>query len=314
VRFFLKSILFLVLVFPVTTYFDSVHSAAEETSGGIGYEYSKVNILGFINHLVSKEEYYRAFVELKRIESYYPGYIKKENLYTTELFLLFKGHQYPEILAKEFTGVEPNTRAIHSIFAIDSMIERSEFFKAKTILDSTGYSGYNKDINLFLFKRTILSYLLLNMIDNASAIAKNNLLHSDTDNYKIKFSELAEYSTNYYNAYKKPYNAIVFGTIPGMGYVYAGQKATGLIALVLVSALSTLTYYSFKTDNKPAGIFVGAAASFFYGGSIVGGYLSTRKYNESVTENMKNSLSTKLDIKEDRDRIYNIYGAGSGGK
>jgi hypothetical protein len=314
VRLFSKSFLFPVFIFVVFSCTVFADISLIETSSRVEYEYSKENILGFIKHLISQKEYYRASVELKRLESYYPDYIKKDNHYATELFLLFKGRQFPEILGKEFYCDNPNTRAIHNIFAADSLIENSEFIKAKSFIELSGYSGYSKDLNFYLYKRTMLSYLLLNMIDDARKLSEDTIFYFDSGKQDFNFGKLAEYSSDFHNTYKMTYKALTLGAIPGMGYVYAGQKATGIIAFLLVSALSTLTYYSFKNDNKPIGVFAGAAATFFYGGSIAGGYLSTIRYNDSVTEDMKNSLSEKLFIEDDRTQILNQYGVGSAGK
>ena len=41
----------------------------------IEYDYSAENIQKFITHLISKDEYYRAYVELQRLNSYYPGFL-----------------------------------------------------------------------------------------------------------------------------------------------------------------------------------------------------------------------------------------------
>ncbi len=313
-RSFSRPVLFLIFVFLQILLADFTNLAAKENFQSIENDYSAENTLGFIKHLVSKNEYYRAFVELKRLDSYYPGYLKEDKIFASELFMLFKGCQYPEIFSKDFQGIDRNTRAIHSIFKTDACIEKSEFIRAKELAEAAGFTGYNKDINLFIYKRMVLSYLLLNMIDEAKKIIDNRDISFDAGPDNIEFGELAEYSADYYKSFKKPYNAVIFGIIPGMGYVYAGQRATGIIAFLLVSALSTLTYYSFKTNNKPIGIFVGTAATFFYGGSIIGGYLSAGRYNNSAVRDLKDSLSEKLYLNKDRERIFNGYGAGSAGK
>ena len=304
--FLIKVLLFLLFIISVAVYPDTNRNFPEE--------YTANNQLGFVKHLISGEEFYRAFVELKRLDSYYPGYVKKENIFTTELYLLFQGHRYSEIPARRIDLPDYNIKSIHTVFSADAFVEKSEFIKANDLLKPALYSksGLYKDIDFYLCKRSILTFLLLNKIDEARNLINNNTsVNSGID--IVAFSELTYYTENYFESFKKPYNAMLFGIIPGMGYVYAGKEATGIIAFILISVLSTLTYYSFKTDNKPVGIFIGAATSFFYGGSIIGGYLSAKDYNKSATSDLKKSLSLKMQIAEDRERIYNDYGIGRAG-
>lgn len=302
--FLIKVLIILFFILSVPVYPD--------TNSNFPEEYAANNQLGFVKHLISKNEFYRAFVELKRLDSYYTGYIKKENIFTTELFLLFHGRRFSEIPKHKSDIPDYKIKAIHTIFSADALVEKSEFIKANDLLKSAVFSGLNKDIDFYLYKRNILSFLLLNKIDEARSLINNNTnLNSGLDT--AAFSELIYYTENYFESFKKPYNAMLFGIIPGMGYVYAGKEATGIIAFILISVLSTLTYYSFKTDNKPVGIFIGAATSFFYGGSIIGGYLSSKDYNKSAIRDLKESLSLKMQMAEDRERIYNDYGISRAG-
>jgi hypothetical protein len=315
VTLFLRSILFFFIFFLPFIQTALYPDPGQSIQPTIEKEYSAGNILGFTKYLISRNEFYRAFVELKRLESYYPGYIKKENIFTTELFLLYNGHRYSEIISAELNDSTPMAKAIYTIFQSDVFLEKKDFIKANMLISSGAIPGINKDIDLFLYKRTILSYLLLNKIDEARKIIDNRKIDSQVIGFNdIEFSESIEYSERCFGSLKKPYKAIALGLIPGMGYVYADQTSTGIIAFVLISVLSALTYYSFKTDNKPVGVFIGTAAGFFYGGSIIGGYLAAKKYNDASMNELKESLTQKMSLADDRERIYNQYGVGSAGK
>jgi hypothetical protein len=312
---YLRSILFFVIFFlpfiQTAVYPDSRQSILPT----IEKEYSEGNILGFAKYLISKDEFYRAFVELKRLDSYYPGYIKKENIFATELFLLSKGNRYSDIITTEFNYASPSAKTIHTIFKTDAFIDKKEFIKANTLINSSGVAGINKDIDFFLYKRTILSYLLINKIDEARRIIDNRKIDDQGIGLNnIEFSESIEYSERCFASVKKPYAAMALGVVPGMGYIYADNTSTGIIAFLLISVLSTLTYYSFKTDNKPVGVFIGTATAFFYGGSIVGGYLAAKKYNNTAKNELKDSLIQKMRLAEDREEIYYKYGIGNIGK
>ena len=304
--------LFIFLSFSID---NSVYPAAKQNSQiDIAGEYSAGNILGFTKHLISNKEFYRAFAELKRLNSYYPGYIKKDNLFATELFLLYKGGRYSEVINIEFDSTSPDTKLIHSVFKTDAYIEIRDFIKADALVSVSGAFDIDKDIEFYLYKRTVLSYLLLNRIDDTRRLIENrkiDFVNNLNDRDFIDFIELTE---RCFGSLKKPYTAMALGAVPGMGYVYADQASTGIIAFLLVSALSAFTYYSFKTDNKPIGVFVGTAAAFFYGGSVVGGYLSAKKYNDAAMTDLKDSLSQRMYLEEDREEIYNNYGIGNVGK
>jgi hypothetical protein len=312
---FLRTILFAVIFFLPFIHTAAYPDTRQNIQTTFDKEYSAENILGFAKYLISRDEYYRAFVELKRLDSYYPGYIKKENIFATELFLLYKGERYSDIISSELNDALPGAKALHTIFKTDVFLEKKEFIRAGTLINSGGITGISKDIDLFVYKRVILSYLLLNKIDEARKIIDNRKIGDQViDLNSIEFSESIEYSGRCFGSLKKPYNAMALGIIPGMGYVYADKTATGIMAFLLISALSALTYYSFKTDNKPIGVFIGTAATFFYGGSIIGGYLAAKKYNDSSINDLKDSLNQKMHLAEDREEIYNKYGVGNIGK
>jgi hypothetical protein len=306
-RLILVAIVFLLQLIPAIVYSNTNQNAEINIK-----EYSAGSTLGFVKQLISQNEYYRAYSELKRLNSYYPGYINNNTYSTTELFLLFNGHRYSEILSMNF-DTDFRMKTVSTIFKTDVFIDNNEFIKAFDLTNSIAKST-GQDFNLYLYKRTLLSYIMLKKLDEARNIVYNKKINIDLDDANKKFYELIDYSDEIYISLKKPYNAIALGVIPGMGYVYADRTATGIIAFALISVLSALTYYSFKTENKAIGVFVGTAATFFYGGSIIGGYLSANKYNDSVVNNLKYSLSEKMNLADDREKIYKQYGVGSVGE
>lgn len=158
--------------------------------------------------------------------------------------------------------------------------------------------------NEFYFKRLFLSYLIQNKIKEAgnllkSASSDKKNIADNFEEFKIKFNEAGSlknmdlkkfddillYSKENRDSIKNVKLSLLLGIIPGCGYVYSGNTATGVVAFLVVSVFSALTYFSFKTDNKPVGIFLGAAATFFYAGSVMGGYLSTHRSKEILDAN-----------------------------
>lgn len=278
-------------------------------------EYFAENIQNFIRHLISRDEYYRAYVELKRLNSYYPGYLPEDKSYISELYLLFNGGRYDELLKLDHKKNDPNISALQAVFNADVCFNKSQFLDAGKVLESAGLHTYNKNVEFYLYKRTILSFLLLRKIDEAKAIFKNgNIDYGEFGFTNQEFNELTGYTESSFSSKKNQYTALMLGIIPGLGYAYSGQFETGIIAFILISAMSAATYFAFRTDNKPIGVFFGLATSFFYGGSIIGGYMGTRSYNKSVEEGLLNSMSQKMDLSGDRERIMREFGVMSVGK
>ncbi|MBN2038622.1 MAG: hypothetical protein JW864_01175 [Spirochaetes bacterium] len=278
-------------------------------------DYSPENIQNFITHLISKKEYYRACVELQRLNSYYPTFMQGDNVFVTGLYLFFNGERYDELLNMENAGSNFTIKAAEAVFKADVFFRRSEFIEAKAVLDSAGLFSASQNMEFFLYKRTVLSCLLLKKIDEAKTIfSKRNTNFKEFDFTEYKFNELIEYTESVNNSMKNPYSAVALGIIPGLGYAYSGQTETGIIAFVLVTAMSAATYFSFKTDSKPTGVFLGLATTFFYGGSIIGGYLGSISRNNAAKAGLMESLSQKMDLYNDREEIYNKYGVVSVGK
>ncbi|MDY6933847.1 MAG: hypothetical protein SVZ03_06445 [Spirochaetota bacterium] len=273
----------------------------------IDSHFSSLAILEFSKYLISKEEYYRAYVELLRLNSYYPGHIDNSIFYTTELFLLFKGNDFNTLLHKRYASENRSIDYIEVIFKSDVYLERSEYLKANSILLSSYQLKSKTTLDIYIYKRLFLSYLLLDRV-----IAARRLL-DETENVESgicteKYEELVKYSIIKHHELKNPIYSSILGLIPGMGYVYSGRKPTGIIALLLVSVFSTLTYLSFKTDNKAIGIIVGTAGTFFYTGSIIGGFLSSKRYNREITNRMKTRLFKEMSLLQDRENIYKGHG------
>ena len=292
------------IIFTMLLLANPLYSLSEEKRGG-HLEYRPENILGFAKHLISQREYYRALVELKRLQLFYPDYLRREQLYISELYLLFKGKRFSQVLEKEYSSDDAVYRTIDRIFKYDARLHDSDFTWDDSLL-SRDLIGSDNSLDRFIVKRWLLSDLLRNRTDAAEGLKK-------IDNYRVsldaeKYRELVAYSADTYRSMKNPNLSLFYGILPGMGYVYSERKATGILALVVISVFSSLTYLSFKTDNSHIGIFLGAATTFFYSGSIVGGYLESKKYNERTVRGMRDYLIDELSLESDRDIIFKGYG------
>ncbi|MCP4136167.1 MAG: NAD(P) transhydrogenase subunit alpha [bacterium] len=264
-------------------------------------EYSAPAILGFTRHLISKKEYYRASLELQRLNSFYPGFISPIQFRVTESYLQFQGAQYKHIL-KHSSYMGPEL-----LFKTDAALVLQDYSQADRLLSSWNY-GNDPLFDLYFIKRRFFRSLAANPgIEPAEDFSKI----FQGEEFR-KYRELIAYSHEQYDMLKKPVAAFFLGLLPGMGYVYAGNKNTGIVALIAISITGALSYFAFSTNNEPIGIFVGAIGTFFYTGSIVGGYMETQRYNRRIMERRSRYLAEQMNFDEDRESIFRSRGIGTG--
>ncbi len=79
--------------------------------------------------------------------------------------------------------------------------------------------------------------------------------------------------------YKSPILGGVFSLFPGGGHFYCGRLGDGIYSLLVVSTVSALSYYYYKSnEDLKFGISVSATV-LFYSASIYGGINAVRNYN-----------------------------------
>jgi hypothetical protein len=264
-------------------------------------EYSPDQVRAFTSYLISKKEYYRALVELKRLKSYYPGSITPLGFNVTENYLLFMGKQYSTILRKPADQAGPLLTAADSIFKCDSAALVADYGKLDNCL-STWPSGADPFLDRCLKKRKLFAHLLEKRFGEASEICAGN----DFSAYR----ELIGQAQNGFSYEKKPWLSAALGIIPGMGYMYSEEYATGTFAFLLISADIIMTYFAFRTHNDVIGYFTGIIGGFFYAGSIAGGYLAAQRFNIRLADSNRTSLMNELRLERDREDIFNKHGIG----
>lgn len=264
-------------------------------------EYSADGIASFTRYLIGKKEYYRALVELKRLKSYYPDSIAPLTFNVTENYLLFAGKQYSTVLAKPAGDSVPLFRAADLLFKSDSAIAVSDNKKLEGFLSSWPL-GLDPFFDRCLKKRRLMTYLLERRYGEASEFCAG----ADFSAYR----ELIERARTGFSNEKKPWLSAVLGIIPGMGYLYSEDYATGIFAFLLIAADIIMTYFAFQTHNDVVGYFTGVIGGFFYAGSIAGGYFAAQRFNVRSAETNKTSLMNELRLEGDREDIFRKHGIG----
>jgi hypothetical protein len=272
-----------------------------------GYsEYSAENIRGFAGHLAEKKEYYRAYLEIDRLESYYPGYLSPMKLHVTRNYLLFMGERYKNVISYNYPGSDKNIAGALSLFRFDSYMKLSDYGGAGKILDSSAKESHFPEMFL---KRRFYYSAMTGRLD----LPENSVTPGEVPDFSA-YTGLKEYSQRIHDSMKSPAAAVMWGIIPGMGYVYSGKKSTGMVATIVIALNAAISYYAFTSGSESIGVFVGIIGTFFYTGSILGGYMAANKYNSGMTDLLHRRLSRDLQLDRDLEEIYSSQGIGKDGK
>ncbi len=269
-------------------------------------EYSAENIRGFARNLVEKREYYRAYLEIDRLESYYPGYLSPMEFHVTRNYLLFMGERYNTVTSYNYPGNDKAIAGVLSLFRFDSYMKLSDFQGAGKILQTV---DKGEDFSGMFVKRKFYYLAMTGRLDKPGRSEKS----SEEPDFSA-YAELKKYSSGIHNSMKSPSAALMWGLIPGMGYAYSGEKSTGMVAAIVIVLNAAISYYAFTSGSESIGVFVGIIGTFFYTGSILGGYMAASKYNNSMTDLLNQRLNRDLQLDSDREEIYSSRGIGKSGK
>ncbi len=277
----------------------------EQVSEGMPPDYSGTALKGFIQHLQSSDEYFRAYNELLRLRSYHPGYLNESEFCVSRSYFLLMGKQYflCAYLYPSYSGNNALCQKALAVYSFDAGIYRGnrpgkDFFSS---LPASSDDLFSRSLE----KRRFMIYLLHGDYQAAYDIADPG------DGGRKMYSALVDYAKVARQEKRSAVAALFCGVIPGGGYWYSGRKNTGIIAGVVVTLLSAVTYGAWVTDNRVIGIMTGTVAGFFYGGSVLGGYMAVKKHNRSVEENLAKYMTEELRLQHDAKEIYNRFGIGT---
>jgi outer membrane protein assembly factor BamD (BamD/ComL family) len=89
---------------------------------------------------------------------------------------------------------------------------------------------------------------------------------------------------------------ILSGIIPGAGYAYAEEFATGFMSLGVNGAFVAATWAAFANGLEAVGILAGGVGLPFYLGNIYGSALAARKWNQAVKGQARAPVFAALDF------------------
>lgn len=263
-------------------------------------DFTPEKISSFTCALIEEGEFYRAYAELLRLNSYYPSFVSPSVYEITSNYLFYKSRNYNHIIEFDFTKTADDVFIPVSLFRIDSLIKLNRRDEAKAELMELQARGDSKNYSDYLGKR----YFYLEILKNTNR--DNNF----KNNYP-GFNELFEFSESIYESRKNPYIGALAGVIPGMGYVYAGEKGTGIVSMIVIGAGSAVSYASYRNGVDSLAAISGVITFFFYGGSIAGGYMQSVKYNDRLMDTLEARLNSELMPERDLEEIYFKFGLSS---
>jgi hypothetical protein len=274
--------------------------AFAESAAPLNDDFTPKKISSFACSLIQEGEYYRAYVELLRLNSFYPSYITGDqwqpplhSFDITASYLFYKSKKYNDILEFDFHETDENIVVPLSIFRIDSLFKLNRKDEAYTELSKLNKFKIAKEYAAYLYKREVYLSALMNLQS-----------YDETREEFVHYKGLLEYSDNVHENMKKPFVGALAGIIPGMGYLYAGEKGTALVSIIIIGTGSAVTYASYKNSLSALSIITGSITFFFYGGSILGGYMQCKKNNEYIERMLETKLQRELMLDRDLDEIY----------
>ena len=290
-----SAVLLIILIFFAQT------AGAESSSGQMPEEMTAESILGFTRYCVNRGEFYRASSELDRLNSLYPGFISPHVYSVSRNYFFFRGEQYDTVKKELSVSYSPTSSL--NIFNVDAFFITGDYSGMNSLV--SGIPLTTGPYFEMLFKRRVLAGI---MLDDSEAIDSLERMYSGEFS---RYHELVEFAAAEREREKSPALAVMLGVVPGMGYVYAGNTATGIVALTVVALTGVLACAAAANDCMATSVFLCTISSLFYGGSIMGGYLTAMRFNREVRQSVMQECIYRTALLRDHETIYNKEGLGS---
>lgn len=237
------------------------------------------NVLPFINHLINKEEYQSALIEIERT-FFFNTYHMDSIIYANKL-LCYRGLNDFEKGIFEYEVEYPahikNVDAVNMQAALLYYLT-SNNQSALNLLDKILIGKINTDIQ----KKAYILKAIINLKENKYQTAETMFRECPFGNIDKNLNErnlnILENIKN--QKRKSPSLARFLSIIPGGGYLYTNHKGSALTAFVINSLLGYATYTSIKSKNYGAAGICGFLGLSFYIGNINGAGRSATRYNE----------------------------------
>ena len=237
------------------------------------------DVLPFINHLINKEEYQSAMIEIER-KLFFDKQCLDPIFYVNKL-LCYRGlgdyekgiFEYEVEFPKFIKNVDAVNMQVALLYYLTSNNQSS-----LNVLDRVLTKGVTTESQK---KAHILKAIIYLKEGNIQA---GESMFREVSSWGVN-KELYESNLNILRNIKEqkkksPSLARILSIIPGGGYLYTNHKGSALTAFVINSLLGYATYTSVKSKNYGVAGVCGFLGLSFYMGNINGAGRSAVRYNE----------------------------------
>ncbi len=229
-------------------------------------------------HFAKDLDLYRAISTFRRAEILAPERsVRKTEIQYYILFCYYLAKRYDDAIYffehSDLSRVDETFSSFHDLLVIlyDCYNRNKDYEKIKKTLDiiQKNYPETAKKLQLstILFEANI---------DNIKMLSDSNLVNVDLKPL-----------INEYEAQKKSVSKAQFlNIIPGMGYLYLGQKRSALTSFLINGLFIFAAYEFFHNGYVAAGIITTGFEAGWYFGGIYGAGLEAKYYNERTYEQL----------------------------
>lgn len=235
--------------------------------------------LPFVNHLINKEEYQNALIEIER-SLFFNKYNSDSMLYANKL-LCYRGlgdfekgiFEYEVEYPKSIKNVDVVNVQAALLYYLTSNNQ-----SALNVLDKIVKKGVTTDIQ----QKAYVLKAIVNLKEGEVQTAESMFREASSFNMgKDIYEKNLKILMNIKGQKKKsPSLARVLSIVPGGGYLYTNHKGSALTAFIINTLLGYATYTSVKSKNYGVAGVCGFLGLSFYVGNINGAGRSATRYNE----------------------------------
>ncbi|MEN8686532.1 MAG: tetratricopeptide repeat protein [Desulfuromonadales bacterium] len=254
------------------------------------------------NAFIAEKDYYRAITEYKRLIILFPDSARlPEALY-------WIGMAYYQ--GKDYTSAAQSFAKVRQTYAAD-------YFSSAAFHEGLCYEKLGRhDAAALAYERARLydidhpdaANAHVGLILNAAEQDNIGKTRSELKNFRFNYPQ-DERSTGIQDAFnlldafetqpkKSPALAgTMSAVIPGSGQAYAGNYQDGMMAFLVNGLFIVGTVAAIDNENYALAGIVGGVGLPFYVGNIYGASKAARKWNLSLTHQLRNDLAMTLDFK-----------------
>lgn len=243
----------------------------------------------FILELYRNKRYFDTIAEARRLQN-------NGNRTDVEYFIYtnyFLASQHATVLNSYKPDRSTKDAEFRSLLLISgSYFKTGLYSDSYTALKELQYSELSDRYRFPMFLRRVEPLIFADDPDRIDReISAAEIFLKDNYNFQQLRQELNSYKSD---GLKSPSGAAVMSALlPGLGQIYSGRPADGLISLLTVAATAAGGYYIRRTDYHGYSYPLFFFSALFYGGNIYGAYNSAVEANSGTLRGRFNRIDKR---------------------